>query len=196
MKFYNWKQDAVRAGNAYHIDVGAFSTGVTGGGNGTIIDQDQPEAIVSCPSGYVIIPTRIHVACQTPLIAADADETEIVIAADVAAAAAGTTGIAGATAETAVNMHSRSSSSSACSCYSASEANWTNPTLGMELAHAVKTGDVQGTAGNALWGDLSLLYEPESPPILSGPCAIYVYWGGTVATPGFAQIEWIELKDA
>ena len=44
MKFYNWKQDAVQGGLGYHMDIGAFSTGVTGGGNGTTIDQDQPEA--------------------------------------------------------------------------------------------------------------------------------------------------------
>jgi hypothetical protein len=136
------------------------------------------------------------VTCQTPLIAADSNESEILIAVDKALAAAGATGIAGATAETAVNMHTGSSNTSSASCYSASTANWTNPTLGMELGHAVKVGDVQGTAANALWGDLTLLYEPLTPPILTGPCAIYIYWGGTVATTGFAQVEWIELADA
>jgi len=195
MKFYDWKMDAIRGGYAYHVDVGAFSTGKTGGGTGTIIDQDQPEAIISCADGTSIIPIRISVACHTPLIAADSNEVEILIAADKAAAAAGTTGIAGATAETAVNMHTGSGNTTACSCYSASTANWTNPTLGMELARIVKTADVQGTAANALWGDLTLLYEPMAPPILTGPCAIYVYWGGTVAVLGFAQIEWIEIAD-
>jgi hypothetical protein len=197
MKFYDWKMDAIRGGHGYHVDVGAFSTPITGGGTGaTGIDQDQPEAIISVPDGTVIMPIRVSVVCQTPLIASDSDESEILVAADVAAAAAGATGISGATAETAVNMHTGSSNTSACSCYSASKANWTNPTLGMELGHAVKVGDVQGTAATALWGDLSLLYEPQSPPILTGPCALYVYWGGTVATSGFAQIEWIELSDA
>ena len=115
MKFYDWRMDQVQAGNGYHVDIGAFSTGVTGGGNGTTIDQDQPEGIISIAAGYTLIPTRIHVACQTPLIASDADEVEIVIAADKAAAAAGATGISGATAETAVNMHTGSSNTSAAS---------------------------------------------------------------------------------
>jgi hypothetical protein len=195
MKFYDWRMDAIRAGKGFHVSVGAFSTPITGGGNGTVLDQDRPEGIISVAAGYVLIPIRIHVVCQTPLIALDSDESEILIAVDKAAAASGATGIAGATAETAINMHTGSSKTSNASCYSASTANWTNPTLGLELAHAVRVGDVQGTAANALWGELSLLYEPQTPPILTGPCAIYVYWGGTVATTGFAQIEWIELAD-
>lgn len=55
-----------------------------------------------------------------------------------------------------------------------------------------KTGDVQGTAATALWGDLGLLYEPAVPPTIVGTAAVYVYWGATVATPGFAQLAWAE----
>ncbi len=92
-------------------------------------------------------------------------------------------------------MHTGSSNTSGCSCYSASTADWTSPTLGMELAHASTKADL-ATAAAQIWTKLELLYEPITPPILVGPCAIYIYWGGTVATTGFAQIEWIELTDA
>jgi len=193
MKFYDWRMDQVKGGHGYHVDVGAFSTPITGGGNGTIIDQDQPDAAISCPAGYSIMPIRIHVVCQVPIIAADSDESEIVIAADIAAV--GTPGATGYTSETAVNMHSGSGNTTACSCYSASTSNWTNPTLGMELAHAVNIADLGGTPASQAWGKLECLYEPVSPPILTGPCCIYIYWGGTVATTGFAQIEWIEISD-
>lgn len=191
MKFYDWKMDAIRDGRGFHVDVGALSTPITGGGNGDVVDQDQPEAVISVPNGTCIIPIRLAVVCQTPLIASDSDESEIVVAVDIAAAAAGGT----KTSETALKMNVGHSRTSECTCTSAYTANMTNPTLGMELAHAVKVGDVQGTAANALWGDLSLLYEPKSPPILNGPCALYVYWGGTVATTGFAQIEWLEYPE-
>jgi hypothetical protein len=194
MNFYDWRQNAIKAGRGFHVDVGAFSTPIIGGGNGTDIDQDQPEAIISCASG-VIIPIRIHVACELPVITTDEDISEILIATDVAAAAAGATGIAGATAETPVNMHTGSSNTSGCSCYSASTGDWTNPTLGLELAHATTKADL-ATAAAQIWTKLDLLYEPITPPILVAPCAIYIYWGGTVATYGFAQIEWIELSDA
>ena len=192
MKFYDWRMDAIRGGRGFHMDVGAFSSPITGGGAVTILDQDRPEGIVSAIAGTILIPIRIHVVCQMPIMAADSNESEILIAVDKAAAAAGAVGIAGATAETPVNMHTGSSNTTACSCYSASTASWTNPTLGMELGHAVRLADYGDATGQS-WGELSLLYEPITPPILVGPCAIYIYWGGTVATTGFAQVEWLEL---
>lgn len=192
MRFYDWRMDQIRGGHGYHVDVGAFSTPITGGGDGTVLDQDQPEFVCGVPAGTIIIPVRILVTCQTPLIAADSNESEILIAVD-------TTGVPSsygtATAETPVNMHTGSGNTSGCTVKSATTANCTNPTLGLELAHMVKVADVQGTAANSLWGDLQLLYEPITPPILTGACALYIYWGGTVATTGFAQVEWIELAD-
>lgn len=190
----DWRMAMIARGLGYHVDVGAFSTPITGGGNGTILDQDQPEFGISVASGYCVIPLRIHVACQTPLIAADSDESEIVLAVDRAAAWAGDGTV---TTETAVNMRSNSTGNpTGVSIFSAATANITNPTLGMELAHAVKVGDVQGIAANALWGDLSLLYEPMNPPILIGPCCLYGYWGGTVATTGFANIDFLAFSSS
>lgn len=186
---------AVMDGRGFHVSIGAFSTPITGGGAGTVLDLDQPEGVISVPSGTAIMPIRIHVQCQVPLLATDADESEILIAVDRTAAwnADGTN-----TAETAFNMRTDNPRSSNCSCASAFTADMTattgaDPVLGIELAHAVITGDVQGTPANALWTPLVSLYEPQTPPILVGPCALYVYWGGTVATTGFAQIQWLEF---
>lgn len=186
---FDWKQKSVLQGRGFHVDVGAFSTPIVGGGNGQAIDQDQPEACISVPAGTSIIPIRISVQCQTPLIATDADECEILVAADITAV--NVPNATAPTSETALKMY-LGNGTSLCTCSSAFANNCTNPTLGMELAHSVVTADKNGTPANALWGELSLLYEPESPPVLVGPCALYVYWGGTVATSGFAQIEWLE----
>jgi hypothetical protein len=38
-----------------------------------------------------------------------------------------------------------------------------------------------------------LLYEPETAPLIVGPASLIGYWGGTVATPGFAEIQWVEF---
>jgi hypothetical protein len=189
---FDWKQKSILDGRGYHVDIGAFSTPIVGGGNGTAFDQDQPEGVISVPSGTTIIPIRIGVQCQVPLLAADANEVEILIAADIAAAhtANATTP---PTSETALKLYVGHPKESLCTCYSASTANSTNPTLGLELAHKVITADKQNTPVTALWGDLELLYEPEVGNLLVGPCALYVYWGGTVATSGFAQIEWLEF---
>lgn len=193
MRFYDWRMDAVKGGRGYHVDIGAFSTPIQGGGAGTVFVQAEPEGIISCPTGTVIIPIRIHVVCQMPIMAADSNESEILIAVDKAAILAGGSGVA--TAETPVNMHTGSSNTSLCTCKSATTTAYTSPTLGMELGHAVRIADFGDATGQS-WGELSLLYEPITPPILVGPCAIYIYWGGTVATTGFAQVEWIELASA
>lgn len=190
----DWRMAMVARGLGYHVDVGAFSTPIVGGGNGTIFDQDQPEFGISVASGYCVVPLRVHVSCQTPLIAADSDESEILLAVDRAAAWAGDGTV---TTETAVNMRTNSTGNpTGVSIFSAATGNITNPTLGMELAHKVIVGDVQGTAANALWGALELLYEPLNPPLLIGPCCLYGYWGGTVATSGFANIDFLAFPSS
>lgn len=190
----DWRQAFVARGLGYHVDVGAFSTPIVGGGNGTILDQDQPEFIISVASGYCVVPLRFHVACQVPLLNADSDESEILIAVDRAAAYDGTGTV---TTETALNMRSNSTGNpTGVTCFSAATGNITNPTLGYELGHEVITADLQGIATSIWWGSLKLLYEPVNPPFLIGPCAIYGYWGGTVATSGFANLDFLAFSSS
>lgn len=189
---FDWIQLAIAQGKGYHMDVGAFSTPIVGGGNGTVIDQNQPEAIVSCPAGKKIAIIRAAVDCLVPLLATDEDEAEILLAADIVAAYAGDGTV---TAETPINMNTGAGLSSSCNCASAATADITNPTLGLELAREIIVGDVQGTPATAIWTPLKMRFEPAHPMFLSGPCAVYLYFGGTVAVSGFAQIEWIEDDD-
>lgn len=190
----DWKQRYIMAGRGYHVTVGAFSTGIVGGGDGTIIDLDQPEAGVAIPNGTAIIPIRVSVQCHVPLLATDADEAEILVAVDRATALAfdGTW----ATAETIFNLRTDNPNASNCTSKSACTADTTDPVLGIELARKVVTGDVNGTPGfAAFWTDLNMVYEPLTPPIIMGPASLIVYWGGTVAVTGFAQIQWIEFAE-
>lgn len=190
----DWRQAFIARGFGWHADSGAFSTPGAGGGAAAVIDQDRPNMLISVTAGYTLVPLRIHVTTQTPLIAADSDESEILIAADIAAAAAGIG--SATTAVTPVNMRTNVATGCSATVYKTLSANITNPTLGLELGHAVTIGDVQGTAANALWGNLSLLYEPMNPPLLVGPCAIYVYHGGTVATTGFINSDFLVLPSS
>ncbi len=184
-------QDLIARGQGWHFDVGAFSTPIVGGGNGDVLDQDQPEFGISVPDGYALIPVRLHIQCQVPLLAADSNEQEILIALDKAAAYV--IGGGTVTAETPTNMRTDVTTACPATCFSAATANITNPTLGVELARSVILGDVQGTAANGMWSPLSLLYEPKRPPIIVGPAAIYGYWGGTVAMSGFANLDFIVI---
>lgn len=187
----DWEMSAIRDGRGYHVTVGTNSTGITGGGNGTMVDTPQPEALISVPDGTSILVIRADVQCQVPLIVTDSDESEIIIGFDKDAAW-DTTGTS--TEETAVNMRTTHGATSKCSCESAFTVNiTTHPALDYEIARAVVIGDVQGSATNANWGELRCLYEPSVPIIADGPCMLLIYFGGTVATTGFAQIEWLEF---
>lgn len=191
----DWRQGFVFEGKAYHVTIGAFSTPIVGGGNGTVLDIDQPEGVISVPSGTSIIPLRIHVQTQAPLSVTDNDESEILIAVDRAAAWFGD---GTKTDEVAYPMRTDLSSGSACACASAFTADMTrdgtaDPALTIELARSVTVADVQGTAATVVVTKHELLYEPQVPPIIVGPAALYLYWGGTVATSGFAEVEYAEL---
>ncbi len=185
-----WLQHYVNRGHGYIVTIGAFSTPIVGGGDGTILDQNQPEGMFAIPSGVTMMPYRISVQTLVPLIATDADEAEILIAVDkdTVFAEDGTT-----TIETPVNLRMNSAKTSSVVAESAATADITNPTLDLELARAITVADVQATQTNVLTSQLDLLYEPKIVPALVGPCGLYLYWGGTVAVSGFAQIEWVEF---
>jgi hypothetical protein len=179
---------SIMEGRGHMITVGAFSTGIVGGGDGTVLDADQPEFIVSVPSGTSIMPIRIDAQVQTGA-PTDAQEVEILYAADQdqAMASAGTS-----TSETIYNLNTLKGSASACTAISAATVDTTSPTLDIELARKVIEYDVvtSGTLGM----DVSLLYEPKCPIILNGPAMLIGYWGGDTATVGgFAQVQWLEF---
>lgn len=186
----DYKLAQIMDGRGFHVSVGAFTTPVAGGGATAPVAQPRPRFAISVPANTIILPIRVHVVCQIPLAVTDSDESEIILAVDkTVASIAGTS-----TAKTPVNMltnHIRASAVTVSSVHTADLA--TVPVLDIELAHAVKIGDIQGTAANAMWNDLSLLYEPLTPVIIAGPATLLGYWGGTVATTGFAAIQWVEI---
>lgn len=187
----DWRQALVARGFGYHVDIGAFSTPITGGGNGTVIDLDQPEFGISVASGYTLIPLRFDITVLPGIQTTDSHETEILLAVDRASAWAGDGTV---TTETAVNMRSNATGNpTGVTIFSAATADITDPVLGYELAHRAKLTDVQGTAATVNLYDLNLLYAPEVPPLLVGPCAIYGYWGGDIAATGFANLDFIVI---
>lgn len=193
----DWFAGLVARGYGFHVNIGAFSTPITGGGAGTIIDLDQPEGIISIPKGTTLIPLRVAVQCQIPLAATDSDESEILLAVDPTHTwfRDGTK-----TDETAFNMRT-DGPGCPCICASAFSADMTvdgtnDLILDIELAHKVKIADMNGTPANAMWNDLDMLYEPLRPPFIVGPACLVLYFGGTVATTGFAEIDFAAIPSA
>jgi len=192
---------AISRGLGFQVTVGAFSTGIVGGGAGTILDLDQPELAIGIPSGVAIRPVYFNVQVQVGLIAADNDENEILIAVDRLGVWSGD---GTSTAETATGLRSDMGGGSRCRVGSAFTADMTttptgaaaaDPVLDMELARFVQTVDIllASTPVDSHLKVTSLLYEPKHPPIIVGPATLLVYYGGTVATlGGFIQGHWVE----
>ena len=190
--------DMIANGMGRLMTVGAFATGV-GGGAAAIIDIDQPQFVVGVPTGYAIRPVRISAQVQEGLAAADNEESQILFAVD----SKGLWSLDGTrTAEFASNMRTELGVGSICLTASAFSADMTttqpgiaaaDPVLDMELARAVKTTDVMGTATTVFMKALDLVYEPRHAPLIVGPATLIGYWGGTVEPiGGFAQVAWVE----
>jgi len=187
----DWKMSAIRDGRGFHVTVGALTTPILGGGAGTAITLNEPEVVISVPDGTSILPIRIDVQCELPIINADSDVSEIIIGCDKDAAW-DTTGTSAE--ETPINMKTTHTATSLCSAESAfTGATTVSPALDIEIARAGKLANLNATNDSSRWDELKLLYEPEAPMILDGPCMLLVYWGGTVGTSGFAQIQWLEF---
>lgn len=194
----DWKQAMVEEGRAFACVVGSFVTPATGGGQGTIIDQDQPEFCLNIPDGVSVWPKRVQISVLPPAIAADRDESECLIAIDKTSAVnAGTAGTA--TAETIYNLNTNHSRASSCTAKSVYTVNTGSAALDIELAHMVRIAEIDTVGVGTGWHEnlvgFEMLYEPDAAPKINGPAKLLVYWGGTVATLAYACIEWYELPE-
>jgi len=195
----DWIQAAILEGYGFIANVGSLSTPVVGGGDGTTVDQNQPEFGMIIPDGKTIVPIRLAIQLSTPLLATDEDEAEAVAIVDVTAATVAAA-LDGTWANTITPTNMRialaNRKASTCTVKSVCSGDTTNPTISTELDHAIIVGDMNGTPANALWTKNGLLYEPKNPPYIVGPSSLFAYWGGTVAVNGFMQFFWLELPSS
>ncbi len=180
----NWRENLIMAGKAWAVTVGTWTTQhytrITGGGSGTTIDSDQPELFFDVPLGYFLIPLRIMVSAIPDIDAGD-DIAEIIAIADRnARITIGTT----QTVETPLNLLDGAAGFPGLA-YSAATADVTDPTVSEILDELAEISN----ATNVNTHKLKMDYVPTVPILLAGPCAVYVYWGGTVALPAIARAE-------
>lgn len=179
----DWKQALVARGFGWVVDVGTLTTPIVGGGNGTVLDLEQPELAINVPSGYAMVPLRISVECQLGLQTTDSHESEIWIGFDrTQVHTAGTS-----TAETPGNMRSDITATAPFTAYSAYTGDGVAAPVITTLARRQGLTDVQGTAATVNVYEFDLVYEPLNPPMIIGPAHIAVYFGGDIAVSGFAQ---------
>ncbi len=193
----DWKTELVLAGRAFNVTVGGISAGgdvalITGGGAGTTIDSDEPEMAISTPVGYYHIPLGFTCATQQDPGAADADEANIILFADVTQAAEAPV-IASATLETPQNLldGGPASISAAQSAVTTALAA-VNPVCSILLGYSTSQA-AQVTGAGTVVLELKLDFDPSYPTILAGPCIVVACWGGTNAATGACSYNWAEV---
>ena len=188
----DWFDMMIARGFGWQITVGEFTTGIVGGGAGTVLLATDPELVVQVSAGQTLVPLRISVQLETPLTAADDDESEVLITVDRTQNVLSVD--ADGTVEVPMNMRSDIVGSGPFTAVSANVgATPATMTRSFDLAHRVKVVDVNGVTANALWGEIEVTYEPKHPLFIVGPATLGIYWGGTVATSGFAQVAILSI---
>ena len=187
----DWRQAFIARGYGWHIQVGALTTPIVGGGNGTVQDLEQPELAINCPTGYCMVPLRINVQTQVGLQTTDAHESEIVIAVDrTQVQTAGTS-----TAEAPMNMRTDITTVCPFTAYSAYTADGVASPILTELIRKQAVTDVQTAVGVNVY-QFDLVYEPINPLFIIGPGNISVHFAGDIATPGFIQASVLMFPSA
>ena len=186
----DWIQALILEGRGFMFNVGSFSSPLVGGGAGAAMDIDQPEFVVRIPKGTSILPVRIEIAQGKPVGAADNDEVDLLIAVDQDSAQ--TDGTAAVDPETVYNMNTLHSRASNCVVRSAFTGDITDPVLDLELARYNSVYESHSLVDGE-WTGHTLIYEPETPPIINGPAMLVGYWGGTQATEAFASVQYVEI---
>lgn len=190
-----WIQAMIARGYGRHVTIGTLSTPIVGGGGTDVVLIQQPEFVIEVPLRTTVVPFRIHIQLEPPLMAADDEETDIVIA--IAVGEDTNAGIANNVTEVVWNLRTDGATGSNSRVRSAIVSNLGSaPTLDIELAHSHQIAEFAGVPANALWASHSLLYEPTNPPFVVGTSTIIGYWGGTVATSGYAEIQFLEFPTA
>ena len=82
----DWKLRLLLAGKLWKMTVGTVNgsadvTKITGGGAGTTMDLDLPEASISVAAGYFLIPVSVKVSCNVDMDA-DGEQGAILAAID------------------------------------------------------------------------------------------------------------------
>jgi len=185
----DWRMQLLLAGMVWSTEVGSVSAGadvslVTGGGNGDVIDLNQPELVIGVDAGYYLIPLEVRCCVQGDLDA-DTEEINIVLVADRTAAPVTTN--ASGTLETPVNMLDGGPYFPG-RAWSGSTADITGPVTDQILDFVTCQMSSIDSTGVVAIPIIKMEYIPEVPPILAGPCQIVLCFGGTAAVTGMGII--------
>lgn len=185
----DWKQQLVLAGLAWQVDVGTVTASadiapVTGGGNGTVIDFDQPELVVGVDAGYYLIPLEGRCSIQADNDA-DLSEGNIILVGDRTQAPVTTN--ASGTLATPVNMLDGAAAFPG-RAWTGSTGNITTPVASQILDFVTAQASTMDSTGMVSNPVIKMDYVPSVPTILAGPCQVVMCYGGTKAAVGIGSV--------
>ncbi len=190
----DWRQALIGRGFGGQVTVGAISTGITGGGAGTVIDIEQPELLISVAANYALIPVRLQAQVNIGLQTTDSHVNEILFGVNRGVAWDGT---GTCVAETVFNMRTDLTAPAGVTAASAFTVDPTIvPVVTWDLARKEALTDIQGTAATVLVTSFELIYEPVNPPIIVGPACILGYCAGSIAVTAYLQAYFLVIPAA
>lgn len=184
-----WRTQLLLAGKVWSVEVGDVAADgdvdlLTGGGNGTTIDMDQPELVIGVDAGYYLIPLEARCSIQADNDA-DLSEANIVLFADRAAAPVTTN--ASGTLFTPINMLDGAGAFPG-RAWVGSTGDITTPVTSQILDYVTQQTSSIDTTTVVAHPIIKMEYLPDSPPILAGPCQVVLCWGATKAALGIGIV--------
>lgn len=194
----DWKSELVLAGYAYTIDIGGITAGgdvalVTGGGNGDVIDSDQPEMAIGTPAGYYHVPLGFTCAVQQDMDV-DGDNMNILLFADLDKQIPVPI-VASSTVAIPQNLLD-GGPASVSRAQTAVETDIADPVCSLILGYATNQAATMTAATMTAIAKLSLNYQPSYPTCFAGPCSVIACFGGIAisgVTTGLGTYTWAEV---
>ena len=188
----DWRHALIARGFGWNTTVGAVSTGIVGGGNGTTVVLARPQLAIKVPTGQCLVPLRVSVEVELGLQTTDSHVTEILVSIDrTQVPTAGTS-----TTEVPINMRTDITVPCPLTVWSAFTGD-TGVALALdELDRAQALTDVQGVATTVNVYQLKTVYDPRWPPFICGPAGFFVHYGGDIAATGFIQASFLAIPSS
>jgi hypothetical protein len=190
----DWVTELVEEGRVFTAHIGSLVAGadiglITGGGAGTTIDSDQPEAIVGVAAGSTLIPIEVALNIHSDQDA-DADHAAVLLFADLTQAPPAS---ATATAPTVTNLNVASGVSSVATIHTAVTVDITDTVMTQLIDYQRVQVVDNGTAASAHLNGVHYNFLAKYPFRMKGPCSLVLCYGGTVAVSGMGRVTWAEV---
>jgi hypothetical protein len=198
----DWKALLAMFGKMYKVHIGAIAAGsdvtqITGGGDGTVPDIEQPEIIVGVDAGYTLIPIELDGALSSDTDAPNDYMSAMLLGDRTNAPPTSVTG----TVTTPINVLDGAAAFPG-RAFTAITSDITDPVLDDLLFYRRRTQVelvLNGSSTNVtapVVGSMDIHWEAHYPNLMAGPCSLVFWYAGTVAVTGLATMTFACVPSA